>query len=198
MVQIINPQRKSDYRVRVWHNTHEKFTSPEAIKERLRDSFTEYVPDNLEFKIGYLEKPGHSKRWIEIVEDMEAMYHSHAVDDTYTLWCDGRKEGSSSGQAQKRKNACDTDAAESPNKREKKEDEIETTFRTLREKHSDKFSDPQLRLWARMHANGLHYNLDNPPNVPAITGEPTKRKREEKVQPFTDALAGAATVITKV
>jgi len=30
-----------------------------------------------------------------------------------------------------------------------------------------------------MYANGLHNDLENPPNVPAITGEPTKW-REEK------------------
>ena len=197
MVRIINPQRKSDYKVRIWHNIHEKFTSPEAIKEKLRDTFTENVPDSLEFEIGYFEKPGNSKRWIETVDDVEAMYCSNQSDDTYTLWCDGRKEGSCSGELLKRKNTCDSDTAEPHNKRAKKEDEIETTFRTLRKEHSDKFSDPQLRLWARMYANGLHNDLENPPNVPAITGEPTKRKREEKVQPLTEALAGAATAITK-
>jgi len=74
VVRIINPQRKSDYKVRIWHNIHEKFTSPEAIKEKLRDTFTENVPDNLEFEIGYFEKPGNSKRWIETVDDVEAMY----------------------------------------------------------------------------------------------------------------------------
>ena len=49
-----------------------------------------------------------------------------------------------------------------------------------------------------MHVNGIHSDLETPPNVPAITGEPTKRKREEKMQPLSEALAGAATAITKV
>ena len=61
MVHIINPQWKSDYKVRICHNIHEKFISPEAIEEKLRDTFTENVPDNLEFEIGYFENPGNSK-----------------------------------------------------------------------------------------------------------------------------------------
>ncbi len=60
------------------------------------------------------------------------------------------------------------------NKRAKREDKIETTFRSLREKHSENLSDPQLRLWAQMQSNGLHDNLDSPSNLPAITCEPTK------------------------
>jgi len=62
VVHIINPHWKSDYKVRIWHNNYEKFISPEAIEEKLRDTFTENVPDNLEFEIEYNEKPGNSKR----------------------------------------------------------------------------------------------------------------------------------------
>ena len=67
-----------------------------------------------------------------------------------------------------------------------RKEQIETTFRTLSEEHSDEFGlvcmlmDPS--------------DLETPPNVPAITGEPVKRIREEKVQPLT----GAATAITNV
>ncbi len=149
--------------------THEKFTSPEAIKEKLRDTFTEYVPDNLEFK---KIQSGGLKLW-------RTWRQCTVATLLMTTTPYGVMAVSNSGQAQKRKNPCDTVSSEPQNKRAKREDEIETTFRSLREKHSEKYSDPQLRLWARMHANGLHDNLDSPPNVPAITGEPTKRKRDE-------------------
>ena len=83
-------------------------------------------------------------------------------------------------------------------KRAKKE-EIDIIFETLRERHKEKFSDPQLRLWARMQASRLHHDLDNPPNVPAITGRPvTKKRKKDKESSFTDALTGAATAITKI
>jgi len=45
----------------------------------------------------------------------------------------------------------------------------------------------------------MHNDIDNPPNVPAITGRPvTKRKEKEKDNSFADALTGAATAITKL
>ena len=53
-------------------------------------------------------------------------------------------------------------------------------------------------FWARMYGNGLHDDLDNPPNVSAITGQPIKKEKEAKYEPLTEALAGAATAITKV
>ena len=83
-------------------------------------------------------------------------------------------------------------------KRAKKEQDIEEAFKVLYEKHCEEYSAPQLRLWARMYGNGLHDDLDNPPNVPAITGQPIKKKKEAKYEPLTEALAGAATAITKV
>ena len=82
-------------------------------------------------------------------------------------------------------------------KRAKKEQDIEEAFKILQENHSDEYSTPQLRLWARMYGNGLHDDLDKPPNVPAITGQPIKKK-EAKYEPLTEALAGAATAITKI
>ena len=45
-----------------------------------------------------------------------------------------------------------------------------------------------------MYGNG---DLDKPPNVPAITGQPIKKKKEAKYEPLTEALAGATTAITK-
>ena len=46
------------------------------------DTFTEYVPDNIDFKIGYFGKPGNSKVWVETAEELKAMYDSNHSDDT--------------------------------------------------------------------------------------------------------------------
>ncbi len=196
VVRFINPQRKSDYKVRNWHNVHERFTTPRAVREKLTDCFNEHVPETMFFEIGYYEKPGNSKRWIENPEDLKAMYKSYRRnDETIMLWCDGRNEGSCEN-VQKRKSSSDSNDGPQ-NKRSKRENEIETAFRTLSAKHSE-FSDLQLRLWARMFVNGLHNDLESPPNVPAITGQPVKRKRDDHSHNLTEAIAGAATAITKV
>ena len=55
---------------------------------------------------------------------------------------------------------------ETTSKRQEKEEEVETLFCELRDKHSGKFSVPQLRLWERMVATGIHDDLEEPLKFP--------------------------------
>ena len=122
------------------------------------------------------------------------MYKIYATENTIHMWFDGRVEGDHS------KNGDSSSDRRPSTKSARREDEIESTYESLYKKHSENFSGPQLRLWARMYVNGFHKNLDTPPNVPAITGQHqnAKRIREDKNQPLTEAITGAATAITKV
>ena len=204
VVRIINPKKKSSFVVRNLHRVHERFESPESMKTKLKESFKDYLPHRLDFNIGYFEKHGSGKRWIKDSDDLEAMYDHHPHDNTITLWFEGSEDDPAQHEVvdkgQKRKSSpIDDDGNPVSSKRAKKEQQIDTIFETLREKHKETFSNPQLRLWARMQASGLHHDLDNPPNVPAITGRPvTKRKEKDKDDSFTDALTGAANAITKL
>ena len=85
------------------------------------------------------------------------------MDDTINLW---RVEVEHS----KKRDHSDDSSGEPRNKRSKKEKDIEDALKNLQEKHSEQYSDPQLRLWARMYVNGIHADLETPPDVPAITG----------------------------
>ena len=83
-----------------------------------------------------------------------------------SLWCDGREA-----------DATDEEMLVRPSKqgaREKRkkdqEEELEEIFLQLIEKHGSTYSGPQLRLWARMIVAKTHDGIDNPPNVPMITG----------------------------
>ena len=67
-------------------------------------------------------------------------------------------------------------------------------FSELKDKHSGKFSIPQLRLWARMVARGIHDDMEEPPQVPMITGITPKRAKRETL---SDALTPLANAITK-
>lgn len=66
-------------------------------------------------------------------------------------------------------------------KRAKKEQDIKEAFKVLQDKHSEEYSSPQLCIWARMYGNGLHDDLDDPPNVTAITGQPIKKRRKQSM-----------------
>ena len=58
-----------------------------------------------------------------------------------------------------------------------------------------KFSVPQLHLWARMAATGIHDDLEESPQVAMITGITPKRAKKETL---SDALTPLANAITKV
>ena len=75
-----------------------------------------------------------------------------------------------------------------------KEEEVDSTHRSLKEKQGDKYDNPKLRLWARMVTGGLHNSLDEPPDVPAFQGGLKKKKKESA----TDGIAGFMNDITKI
>lgn len=74
-------------------------------------------------------------------------------------------------------------------KRQEQEDDVNDYYRDLVSKHKEMYTTPQYRLWARMHAAGLHDSMDDPPDVPAFTSNPPKRKRKDSL---SESLTGAA------
>lgn len=70
----------------------------------------------------------------------------------------------------KRKISDDVEDTNHSSKRASKKEKIDTIVQQLRQIHEDKFTGPQLRLWARMRANGQHDDLDRPPAIPLFSG----------------------------
>ena len=90
-----------------------------------------------------------------------------------TLWCHGYSDTETS-------------------RGKRKEDDVDSVFKELKEKHRDKFSTVQLRLWARMVANDLHDDLEQPPSIPAFCTTP-KRARQPSVSRVVSDAAVALT-----
>ena len=63
-------------------------------------------------------------------------------------------------------------------KRQEREEQVDSLFKDLKEKHGSSYETPKLRLWARMVASNLH-DLDSPPQIPAFTGTASKRKNTD-------------------
>lgn len=133
-----------------------------------------------------------AKRWIEDKKDLEAMYKVFSRDNEITIWCEGRGPPDEPKSAGKKRKA--EDSSGSSSKRIAREDEIEEIVQKLRERHSDRFSLPQMRLWARMKLNGQHDCLDNPPQIPLFTGRVSVPKRDS----LSDALTNAATAVVSL
>ncbi len=194
-VKIFNPQKRSKFIVRQLHHFKGKFSSIEHVQEVLCDELDEEVPDeeNKYNIMGYFEGRHQTKRWLASKEDLNTMYTRFAPGHEIFLWCDGREEDKegSQGVATKQK-----PQSEGPvNKRQAREEELDSTFKELKKNHGDAYSGPQLRLWARMVISGTHDNLDDPPRVPIIVGAPLpKRQKQESI---ATALVGAATAFAK-
>ena len=71
---------------------------------------------------------------------------------------------------------------------------LKTIFELLKEKQKD-CDVSKVRLWARIVVNDLHESTEEPPNVPMITGVPTKHSKHEYVH---DVVVNAAKAIAQV
>ena len=87
----------------------------------------------------------------------------------------------------------------SSSKRDVHENEVDKVFHELRSKHADDYTGPQYRIWSRMIVNKIHESLEEPPNIPIITGGVPrgKRKTTSSSDAISEALIGAATAVTK-
>ena len=186
-VKMINPQKKSESIVRQLNSFTSKFESVKEVRTKLNEEFGEQVPNTLDFSIGYFDGSQQAKVWLYTAEDLKAMYSKHPSGGSISLWCDGNY---TEVNHKKRR-------AEVPDQSthcQLKEEETDSVFKELREKHTANYGTPRLRLWARMISTGLHDDYDNPPNIPAFSGIKNKRARKDSV---SDTVSGAAIAIVE-
>ena len=189
-VKIINPKKKSDFVVRRWHGVTEVIRSPAVLKVKLHESFPHDVPAGSNLQVGYLE--GNHKRWIFEERDLGVMYDSFEPGSKITLWCDGINADNSEPSAKRRKTA--TTSVTANKSTSEATDNVDQIFKELKSKHSD-MENTKLRLWAKLIDKGRYDDVDNPPQIPLITGSPApaKKKRDN----ISNALVDAATVVAK-
>ena len=165
----------SKFIVRQMHGFIEKFQNISELKTRITTMFADDVSEIA--SVGYFD--GKQKRWLCNEQDLQAMYNRYRSGSSeISLWCDRVVE-----------------SAKRPTKRERHEEEVNDIFDELKEKHKD-YDVPNLRLWARMIANGVHESTEEPPNVPMITGVPPKKRF--KTESVHDVVVDAAKAIAQV
>lgn len=203
LVRFINPEQKSKFVTKIWHNVSEKFSSVSALKLKLVETYEEKLPSFTDLECGYFEKRSNSKCWIEDNQDLQAMYRHFRDNDEITLWCEGcpsedqHKKTKKTGKKRKAEDSEEKAEDGVKSKRAAKEDRIDATTQQLREKHGETYSGPQFRLWARMHLSGQHDSLDEPPHIPLFTGS-TSTTKGSKRDSLTEALTSAATAVVGI
>ena len=171
-VKFINPKEKSDFVLLTWHQVSSRFESIAELKLKLMDDFQEFVSSTSNFQVGFIE--GRStQQWMVAREDLNTMYAS-ANDDEITLWCDKKVDPLEATQGRKRKNTDTEDGAPASkiSKADEREQELLQIVDQLASKHSEGYTVPQLRLWAKYIQSKRHDSYDEPPNIPLITGTP--------------------------
>ena len=193
-VKIYDPERRSKFTQRDLYSICHRFQSVKALRSALYHELEYEIPDG-DYNVGYFEG-SHHKKWLVSSADLEAMYAHFKGKKQIPLWCDGRENATTSGddgQPCKKKRKTNMNESMHMKKVSDREEELESVFQKLREKHGSKWSGPQYRLWARAMVSGVHNSDSQPPNAPMFTGGIQKQPKESLV----DAFAGAATAVAK-
>ena len=99
-------------------------------------------------------------------DDLKVLCNILEGKDQINLWCNASDGNSNSSSKTKKR------------KRESDDENIDTIYRDLKEKHGDAYSIPQLRLWARMLQCSTHESYDKPPLVPMFSQPQPKRPKQ--------------------
>ena len=181
MVKFINPKRKSDFTIRTWYDTNEKFDTINNLRQKLIAAFAEELSET--FQLGYLEPPSQAKRWLQDQRDLDNMYTTFSKGARITLWCE--------------KAVCKETAEEEvtgePPAKKKVQTELNEIFCKLKEKHPN-LEAVKLRLWGKLIHSGHHDDYEDPPDIPLLTGRGKKKPSKEGV---ADVIAGAASAIVR-
>ena len=87
-VKIIGTGKSNQNIVRQVHDFKGKFSSVAGTKGFLTEKFSEHIPDDINFTLGYLEGRQSKKRWLYSNEDLEVMYKVFKKRDEITLRCE--------------------------------------------------------------------------------------------------------------
>lgn len=172
--------------------------TPESLKREIKRQFAEDII-NESFEIGYI----HSTHVVIIrkIEDLMDFWKEVKRGQKDILWCDGLKvqrKRSSSCSVNDDDNDDDNVTIKKRKKDEEREGRVSKVIEQLKERHKDKFTVFQLRIWAEMFIGDIYVNLDDPPTtsmfIRAGGGNSTKAKKGS----LSDAITQISTTISSL
>ena len=128
------------------HQFSDKFSSMINLRIKLLEELGDDLSESIKFDVGYYES--RARCLLVTSDNLKLMYESYKTKEEIHLWCDANDD-SSNDKTKKRK-------------RESDEGSVDSIYQDLKQKHGDKYSIPQLRLWARMLHCSTHDSYDKP------------------------------------
>ena len=160
--------------------------SPDRLKNALSEQYGDVLPPIDKMEIGYFHQS--KKMWIKNRLDLNDVWKLVQNGERVTLWCMGAlTEPSTPTDGQKRPIENSSSNGEEPaSKRAKKQssaDEKKAVLadfeHKLQQKHEDKYSRFQIKIWAEALASGQYTDLDTPPGY-AMFGRENRDKKVSK------------------
>ncbi len=196
-VKIINPNKKTEYSTKTWHDASRKFKSVRKLRSQLKRSLHDQLPDTHEddIEFGYVS-PGHGAKgqqlWVTNGSDLKEMYASHAGKKKIMIWFFAESKGAStkkrprsSENATSSKRSCKSDAHSS------KLEEVDKIVTELEKKHSGKYSREQLNVWAHMIQLKKHDSREVPPDKPFFRASKVRKAPvDESVSASNTSVSG--------
>ncbi len=157
------------------------------LKKKLAESLSPHVAelstDNMDaFNVGYFHGRPQVKSWIVSEEDLQSMYSLYNGKELL-LWCDGksqvvvgRKRKHGEDEHGEKEDTSTDKTSKAKSSAQAHEIDLEENISRLQTIHEDKYDYGQYRLWARLIINHQWKDLNNPPNIPMITGKNTKKR----------------------
>ena len=180
---MINAKKRKKAITRQLYHYFKEFDSVLNMKAQLAEELSDEIEQDVPFDVGYFEGRQSTKRWIVCNEDLSRMYSNHKSGSEISLWCD--LDSVQQPQTRKRKNK----DGQISSSHQEKEEAVDSVYSELVESHNDKYTKPQLRLWARMITCGIHESYEEPPDVPMLTGSTPKHPKKDSL---SNSIADAA------
>ena len=186
-VKVNSPGKKSDYKTFLVRGvTVDDLQCLANLKEKFVEELgAELLDKDLKFDMGYYR--GNKRLWIRNDRDLSDLLARSAEKDELTIWCEGlctkpttggkrrKKASHDSGSVDRLEISSDSDSSTYEPRRtgrrrkkkktllEEKQDRIDEIVDKLREKHNNKYTSLQYRVWAETIVAGQHEDIDKPP-----------------------------------
>ena len=186
-IKIVNPVRMKEY-CNIVLGKGTLYRTLKSLRKFIMNNMPNVPdvdkPDLSKVEWGYVE-PGHGmkgkKIWLYTDGDLRKMYEGYGGKPTIRLWAYTsvtRKEPSK--PEKKKAKLLKEDSSKVPTKKASKfdnrQDEVDSIYEDLEERHTGNFSKEQLRTWAYMIRMKTHASYEVPPQKAFFTGH----KRQER------------------
>ena len=201
--RVFKPTRKAEMKIFMLRNlSASHFSSLDCLKGQISSQLGESVVSaDGEYDVGYMK--GTSRLCIHSEVDLDEIWGKILRGVGCTLWCDGLAPQEKSKSVSKRLyyDGSDSDSENLyplPQKKKKtsaieeKNQRVQELIRSIQDKHGEKFTKIQYRLWAEMIDVGTHKSLDEAPSVPMFT---SKGGRQTPSSTLTNAFTNMASSI---